>query len=1224
MAPLAPAGSASSDYFEEDDPAFLQALCEVKLPGDLSSSQAPSEPKHEQQLLPPPQSGLKRSRESDSDDEEDNPRARHSVLASVDDNEEKARYLQNHTYGASTFGNFGEYMTRKRAKLQIQNAEFDDGEGVDADGPPPSRIFHGLQIYINGYTTPSVQELRKLIVQHGGIFHAYLDKKSIVTHILTCSLTPAKSKEFQYMKVVRPEWLVESVNAGVLLPWQTYIFKVADRLEQTQGKRVAQRTLFDSTYDLDQRPKTPPAGRSQDSDIANVSSLSSHLSQLARPQTPTPPKSGPSSTPSTPDRTLYTTDPATPKEAKRVPGYAVHKSNPHARRAMQDPAWRAAHTSVAPDFIEGYYRNSRLHHLSTWKAELKNLVAEAQERADSGATLGGTGGDGAVVGVTGGTEEDLAVTKIMKENMGADAVSMRNAQLVMRSPSRKGKEKAERAVEVHNDETRIIMHCDFDSFFVSAGLVDRPHLKDKPVVVCHSQGTQGGQASTSEIASASYEARKFGIKSGMSLQQARKLCPQVITIPYEFQRYKQFSLQFYTILMTHADDLQAVSVDEALIDVTGSVRRIHTEISQSQNLSASPIDPAKQFAEAIRSQVRRATGCEVSIGIAHNIMLARVASRRAKPAGSFHILPADAQSILAPLDIDDLHGFGYAARQKAQEKLGATNLGELAQKSKVVLCDALGKGTGETLFKAIRGIDERKLESDKPRKSVSCDINYGIRFENNEQAETFIYQLAEEVARRLQGIDMVGRALVLKIMKRDPSAPVEAPKFMGHGLCETCTKQIQLVASGGRATNDYKVIGEHAWRLLKSFNFDPTELRGIGVQVHKLEKSGGTEIDQGQAVLPFKPVEVTKVQPKTDQAKPPVKQVHPPQINIEPPSSPVDAVDAVALREPSELQGQVPALDLPSFSQVDRSVFDALPEEIRKELESEYKRRSITPDPPPASPAKRVRFPSLKPTDVFPKVKISVKGTNVKRITQQLAPRSRSSISPKKTTLFRKREVPFKVTISEAEVKKLGFDTEVFAMLPKTIQREQVANARFKKSGKIGVTFGGPRRVLKPISRLLPRTRPKYVPPPPPQANFPAPPTLKQQAKAKGQKLYFSETDDVQKVIETWVHSFLEHPPNSKDVAFFAKYLVQCVDNARSTDSGLERAIAVTKWWLVLLRRHFGVWENADDLDMGELKRGGQWTSEGIGRAWWSAFRDVKGQMDAAARRKFGGCLSLR
>jgi DNA repair protein REV1 len=108
-------------------------------------------------------------------------------------------------------------------------------------------------------------------------------------------------------------------------------------------------------------------------------------------------------------------------------------------------------------------------------------------------------------------------------------VSMRQAALVMKNPL-KGKEKASSTRE------QVIMHVDFDAFFVSAGLVDRPHLRGKPVVVCHSQHTQGGASSTSEIASASYEARRFGIKNGMSLQQARKLCLDLVTMPYEFEK----------------------------------------------------------------------------------------------------------------------------------------------------------------------------------------------------------------------------------------------------------------------------------------------------------------------------------------------------------------------------------------------------------------------------------------------------------------------------------------------------------------------------------------------------------------------------------------------------------------------------------------------------------------------------------------------------------------
>ena len=190
--------------------------------------------------------------------------------------------------------------------------------------------------------------------------------------------------------------------------------------------------------------------------------------------------------------------------------------------------------------------------------------------------------------------------------------------------------------------------------------------------------------------------------------------------------------------MAHADDLQAVSVDEALIDVTSTVKQLR----EQSGLDGSAHDYAKDFAETIRAQVRKATSCEsmlssvcllamvdshssalVSIGIAHNILLARLATRRAKPAGSYHLLPSEVPDFLAPLTISDLHGFGWSTKQKAQEKLGVVTLGELAKKSKGVLMDALGRSTGETLYNAIRGIDDKKLESDKPRKSVSCEIN---------------------------------------------------------------------------------------------------------------------------------------------------------------------------------------------------------------------------------------------------------------------------------------------------------------------------------------------------------------------------------------------------------------------------------------------------------------------------------------------------------------------
>ncbi|KAF8126581.1 hypothetical protein EV363DRAFT_1525686 [Boletus edulis] len=475
-------------------------------------------------------------------------------------------------YGASRFGHFGEYMRRKRAKLQIQNASMD----TEGSGEEKSNIFKGISIYVNGWTKPSVQDIRRLLLQHGGVFHPYLDKKSTVTHVVTCSLTAAKVKDFKHMKVVRPEWLLDSVAAGSLLPWTDYIFRPGDRPEESQGSQIGQATLRLRAVQPTSVTSTPKTGQPNlgETAVEGVAGPSKHL-----------------------------TDPGSEEDAAQVPEYAARRSNEMAERVMANPQWRAAHTSMAPDFIEGFYKNSRLHHLSTWKAELKSLVVEAQERAENGELDALPDGGG-------------AASSGIRAN-SKDEYSMKSAGFVLKSPSRtKGKQKAENV-------ERVIMHCDFDCFFVSAGLVSRPRLRGKPVVVCHSQGSQGGAASTSEIASASYEARAFGIKNGMSLRQARQLCPEVATIPYEFERYKSFSLQFYTILMRHADDLQAVSVDEALIDVSSAVARLK---------SASPLsaeDFSVTLAQTIRAQMKQATECEVSIGIAENIQLARLATRRA-------------------------------------------------------------------------------------------------------------------------------------------------------------------------------------------------------------------------------------------------------------------------------------------------------------------------------------------------------------------------------------------------------------------------------------------------------------------------------------------------------------------------------------------------------------------------------------------------------------------
>lgn len=128
---------------------------------------------------------------------------------------------------------------------------------------------------------------------------------------------------------------------------------------------------------------------------------------------------------------------------------------------------------------------------------------------------------------------------------------------------------------------------------------------------------------------------------------------------------------------------------------------------------------------------------------------------------------------------------------------------------------------------------------------------------------------------------------------------------------------------------------------------------------------------------------------------------------------------------------------------------------------------------------------------------------------------------------------------------------------------------------------------------------------------------MKQQGKQPGEKLYFTETGDVQTIIESWVKGFTKYPPKQKDVDYFSKFLVRNVELA---DTGMEKTIAVMKWWLILLRRNWGVYECASSVE----NHDGSSIAESIGRAWWKAFWEVKAKVDNVARRRFGGSLSLK
>jgi DNA repair protein REV1 len=360
-------------------------------------------------------------------------------------------------------------------------------------------------------------------------------------------------------------------------------------------------------------------------------------------------------------------------------------------------------------------------------------------------------------------------------------------------------------------------HIDFDCFFASVATRGKPELQVKPIAVAH--GT-GGSTSNSEIASCNYLARDFGVKNGMQLLKARTLCPELVVVPYEFQQYEDISIEFYKILLGYADELQAVSVDEALVDISSKCLPSWGAGPNGSQLSASGtpdtdtsrMSPAA-FALKVREEIFLATGCHASVGIGPNILLAKLSTKRAKPHGQY-IWPSppgsdrtleelqgavpdlieDSEEDPSPPGsanasfsqsyepppvvrksvsrkepvVKDLPGVGYKISQDLLERLNVRTLHQLQQVARDQLQVVCGMKTGDLLYNSCRGIDETTLASDrdKARQSVSAEISWGVRFENFRQVDVFMRDLAQEVSKRLKEIDRKGKSVVMKVTFR--------------------------------------------------------------------------------------------------------------------------------------------------------------------------------------------------------------------------------------------------------------------------------------------------------------------------------------------------------------------------------------------------------------------------------------------------------------------------
>ena len=357
--------------------------------------------------------------------------------------------------------------------------------------------------------------------------------------------------------------------------------------------------------------------------------------------------------------------------------------------------------------------------------------------------------------------------------------------------------------------TRAIAHIDMDCFFASVAVAGRPELEGLPVAVAWSDGN-------AEIASANYAARAFGVRNGMWGSQAKELCPSLITMPYEFERYEEIAEVMYLAVFAVTPHVMGVSVDECYADF-------------------SAFESPEATAATLRETIRTQTGCVASIGIGPNRLLARLATKRAKPDG-LHALHsvAEGRTLLAGESVRELPGVGYQIAQKL-EAIGVRTCGELRAADFGRIRDALGPKVSTTLRGYADATDNRQWEARPTRKSIGAQSSWGVRFATAEEAGSFGRQLGEEVATRLAAHGYRGKHLTLKLWRAMEGAETSGPRkgSMGHGMCDHISRSITLPT----ATNEKALIAREVTKMLREVSIEPSKLRGMGVSVGTLSSA---------------------------------------------------------------------------------------------------------------------------------------------------------------------------------------------------------------------------------------------------------------------------------------------------------------------------------------------------------------------------------------------------
>ncbi|HET6474347.1 MAG TPA: DNA polymerase IV [Pseudomonadales bacterium] len=339
---------------------------------------------------------------------------------------------------------------------------------------------------------------------------------------------------------------------------------------------------------------------------------------------------------------------------------------------------------------------------------------------------------------------------------------------------------------------RIIAHADMDAFYAAVEQLDDPKLRGRPLLV-------GPRSHRGVVLTASYEARPFGVHSAMPMARARKLCPDALIVPPRFERYTQISQQIMSVFGDFSPDVEALSLDEAFLDMSGS-----------EHLFGDP----RAMGRKIKDAVKEATGLAVSVGLSGTKYVAKVASDYGKPDGLVVVRPEDAEAWLAPLSVARLWGAGPKTQQRLIA-LGFATIGDIAKATPGELDERLGS-VGRRFYALAHGEDPREVAVSRRSKSVGSDRTLAQDIHRRADIVLHLHHSADDVARRLRRRGYVAAGVRVKLKTHD---------------FRLMTRQRRLP----RATDVAATLHAQAVALLDDFD-DAGPFRLVGLAAYDLDR----------------------------------------------------------------------------------------------------------------------------------------------------------------------------------------------------------------------------------------------------------------------------------------------------------------------------------------------------------------------------------------------------